>query len=66
MPLSSLSNFLDAIIEGNVDYAKGNRFMDVVLLQKMPKHRLLANIILTFLNKLGSGYWNIFDPQCGF
>lgn len=66
MPIESLADFLDAIIDDGMDYAKGNRFMDAVSVKKMPKHRLFANIVLTFLNKLGSGYWNIFDPQNGF
>lgn len=66
MPLESLVDFLDAIIDDGIDYAKGNRFMDAVSLKRMPKHRLFANIVLTFLNKLGSGYWHIFDPQSGF
>ncbi|MCP3659243.1 MAG: glycosyltransferase family 2 protein [Bacteroidetes bacterium] len=66
MPLVTLPVFLDVIIDQKIDYAKGNRFIDAVSLKNMPKHRLIANIILTFLNKLGSGYWNIFDPQNGF
>lgn len=57
---------LDAIIEEDYDYAKGNRFLAGESLQAMPRHRLIGNIILTFLNKLTSGYWHIFDPQNGY
>ena len=32
----------------------------------MPKIRLFGNIILSFLNKISSGYWNIFDSNNGF
>ena len=32
----------------------------------MPRHRLLGNVVLTFVNKLASGYWQIFDPQNGY
>jgi glycosyltransferase involved in cell wall biosynthesis len=60
-----LPRLLDAITDG-YDYAKGNRFLAGVSLASMPRHRLIGNIILTFLNKLASGYWNIFDPQNGY
>lgn len=66
MPILTLPEFLDVITDDNYDYAKGNRFIDAISLKNMPKYRLFANIILTFFNKLGSGYWNIFDPQNGF
>jgi glycosyltransferase involved in cell wall biosynthesis len=57
---------LDAIIDQDYDYAKGNRFLAGESLQLMPRHRLFGNIVLTFVNKLASGYWHIFDPQNGF
>ncbi len=57
---------LDAIIEQGYDYAKGNRFLAGESLALMPRHRLFGNIVLTFVNKLASGYWNIFDPQNGY
>ena len=33
---------------------------------KMPKVRLLGNIGLSFLTKLSTGYWELFDPTNGF
>jgi glycosyltransferase involved in cell wall biosynthesis len=57
---------LDAIVDQSYDYAKGNRFLAGESLHVMPRHRLVGNIILTFLNKLTSGYWHIFDPQNGY
>jgi glycosyltransferase involved in cell wall biosynthesis len=57
---------LDAVIDHGYDYAKGNRFLAGESLHLMPRHRLLGNIVLTFVNKLASGYWHIFDPQNGF
>jgi glycosyltransferase involved in cell wall biosynthesis len=57
---------LDAIIDDAYSYAKGNRFLAGESLNKMPRHRLFGNIILTFLNKLASGYWHVFDPQNGY
>ena len=32
----------------------------------MPTLRLIGNYGLTFLTKLASGYWHVFDPQNGF
>lgn len=57
---------LDAIIDQGYDYAKGNRFLAGDSLHEMPRHRLFGNVVLTFLNKLASGYWNVFDPQNGY
>jgi glycosyltransferase involved in cell wall biosynthesis len=60
-----LRHLLDKV-SGGYDYAKGNRFLAGASLESMPRHRLIGNIILTFLNKLASGYWHIFDPQNGY
>ncbi len=54
------------IAEGEADYAKGFRFHDRETLRKMPKVRLWGNVGLSFLTKISSGYWNIFDPTNGF
>ena len=32
----------------------------------MPASRLFGNAVLSLLNKLSSGYWNLFDPTNGF
>ena len=61
-----LETLLVPIVEQGYDYAKGNRFIHGEFLNHMPRHRLLGNIVLTFLTKLASGYWNIFDPQNGY
>ncbi len=57
---------LDSIIEDGYAYAKGNRFLKSEALVSMPKHRLFGNFVLTFMNKMASGYWHIFDPQNGY
>lgn len=57
---------LDPILLDGHAYAKGNRFLNEEELRSMPKMRLLGNFGLTFLTKLASGYWNVFDPQNGF
>src|SRR5262249_33752999 len=61
-----LPHLLDAIIEEGYDYAKGNRFLTRQSLSGMPIHRIFGNIVLTFMTKLASGYWHVFDPQNGF
>jgi glycosyltransferase involved in cell wall biosynthesis len=61
-----LSELLDAMLNGHFDYAKGNRFLHRGALSAMPRHRLLGSLALTFLTKMASGYWHIFDPQNGF
>ncbi len=58
---------LDTLIEGGYEYAKGNRFLATDnSIRQMPAHRLIGNVVLTFLTKLASGYWHIFDPQNGY
>jgi len=54
------------IAAGEADYAKGNRFFDLAGLEGMPMLRVIGNSLLSFLTKLSSGYWNIFDPTNGF
>ena len=58
--------FINPIINGEADYTKGNRFFNLESLQGMPKIRLIGNAILSFMTKLSSGYWNIFDPTNGY
>ena len=54
------------ILIGNADYTKGNRFLHGSQLKTMPILRLIGNIGLSFLTKLASGYWNVFDPTNGY
>ena len=54
------------IVTGRADYAKGNRFFNIEDVRGMPKLRLFGNAGLSFLTKLSSGYWNIFDPTNGY
>ncbi len=51
---------------GAADYTKGNRFHDLDSLRGMPRTRLLGNALLSFVSKLSTGYWSIFDPTNGF
>ena len=59
-------NFALPIIDGEADYTKGNRFFNLDGIRSMPKIRIFGNTILSFLCKLSSGYWNIFDATNGY
>jgi dolichol-phosphate mannosyltransferase len=54
------------ILSREAEYTKGNRFQDWSYLQTMPVGRKIGNLGLSFLIKLASGYWNVFDPTNGF
>jgi dolichol-phosphate mannosyltransferase len=66
MDTSRISDLASPILEGLADYAKGNRFFDVEAVRAMPKIRIFGNLGLSFLTKLSSGYWKIFDPANGY
>ncbi|MCP5044360.1 MAG: glycosyltransferase family 2 protein [bacterium] len=54
------------IQHGEADYVKGNRFFELDGLASMPTVRLIGNSLLSFANKVSTGYWNVFDPTNGF
>lgn len=60
------SSFIDPILLGEADYTKGTRFYNVYMVKRMPKLRLFGNAVLSFMTKISSGYWNIFDPTNGY
>lgn len=58
---------LVSVVEsGYADYAKGNRFIHASELRRMPFFRMIGNFFLSFMTKMASGYWSIFDPTNGF
>ena len=61
-----LPQFVRPLLSGAADYTKGNRFFDLESVRSMPKMRLFGNAVLSFLTKLSSGYWDLFDPTNGF
>lgn len=58
--------FIAPIANGKADYTKGNRFFSPTMVATMPKIRLLGNAMLSFVNKVVSGYWSIMDPTNGY
>lgn len=61
-----LPQIVHPIVQRLADYAKGNRFHNIESVRKMPAIRLFGNAALSFLTKLSSGYWTIFDPTNGY
>jgi len=66
MDPTQIPTLLLPLVRDGYDYAKANRFLHTAALQQMPVLRLIGNFSLTFLTKLASGYWHVFDPQNGF
>ena len=61
-----LNRFTAPLLSGAADYAKGNRFYNPADIKEMPLGRIGGNAVLSFLSKLSSGYWNLFDPTNGY
>lgn len=61
-----LPSFVWPLTQGLADYTKGNRFFELEGLEAMPKVRLFGNAALSFITKLSTGYWNVFDPTNGY
>ncbi len=66
MDPDDLPKLLDPIVDGKVDYAKGNRLFTGEAYKKIPKLRYFGNSILSLLTKIASGYWHVADSQCGY
>lgn len=66
MDTSRIAELVGPIKAGLADYTKGNRFFNVEAVRAMPKIRIFGNLGLSFMTKLSSGYWQIFDPNNGY
>ncbi len=66
MDAKYLPAMLSLLISNKAEMAKGNRFRDLHALRKMPLARRAGNLVLSFLTKMATGYWNNFDPTNGF
>lgn len=58
--------FVEPILRGEADYTKGNRFFDLERVREMPAVRLFGNAALSFMAKLSTGYYDLFDPTNGY
>ena len=61
-----LGELLDPVVERGYGFSKANRFFSSDSYAGMPKYRIFGNVVLSFLTKVASGYWNLFDPQNGY
>lgn len=61
-----LPMFVAPILCGDADYTKGNRFWDLREITRMPLARRIGNLGLSFMSKLSTGYWDVFDPTNGY
>lgn len=67
MPLDCVTDFLDPIIDGVVDYTKGNRFLaGGGAFERMPWIRLIGNMIISAITKISSGYYKVVDVVDGY
>jgi dolichol-phosphate mannosyltransferase len=66
MPLWFVPQLIQPLVDGTADYTKGNRFRDFQAIRQMPLLRRIGNVILSFLAKAATGYWQCFDPTNGF
>jgi glycosyltransferase involved in cell wall biosynthesis len=66
MDPGGLAALITPIVRGQADYVKANRFLHGRELAQMPWLRRIGNIGLSFMAKLASGYWSIFDPTNGY
>ena len=67
MPMDQVEDLLDPLIDGQADYAKGNRFlMADAGLEDMPWTRMIGNALISIMTKMASGYFKIFDVVDGF
>jgi len=66
MDPSDLPALLDPVVNGEVDYTKGNRLFTGEAWHKIPKARYMGNAALSLLTKISSGYWHVADSQTGF
>ena len=66
MDPARIAELAEPILRGEADYVKGNRFFRLEGLKSMPWLRMIGNAGLSFLAKMSTGYWELFDPTNGY
>lgn len=66
MDTTRIGDLTEPILLGYADYTKGNRFFEIEDLTAMPTIRLIGNGVLSLMNKLVNGYWDVMDPTNGY
>ena len=63
---NEINKLVKPLLNGEYGYAKGNRFLMKEEIENYPIVKFYGNIFLSFMSKLSSGYWDIFDPINGY
>lgn len=66
MDPSELEKIVLPVVEGGIDYVKGNRLSHPAAKMIIPQIRYFGNNILSLLTKIASGYWSVSDTQTGY
>lgn len=66
MDPEDLTDLIDPVAKGEVDYTKGNRLFQGDAWTMIPHYRYLGNSFLSLLTKIASGYWHVADSQSGY
>lgn len=66
MDPSELEGLCWPVVNGEVDYVKGNRLRHPSSWLVIPRIRFFGNSILSILTKIASGYWRVSDTQTGY
>lgn len=66
MDPEDLPALLEPVVNGEVDYSKGNRLFTGNAWNIIPKVRYLGNSFLSLFTKIASGYWHVADSQTGY
>lgn len=60
----SIERIIQPVVAGVAGYAKGDRLRNDPS-DAMPAFRRVGNVMLTWLTRIASGYWQVTDPQNG-
>ena len=63
---NEINKLVEPLLNGEYGYGKGNRFLMKEEIENYPIVKFYGNIFLSFMSKLSSGYWDIFDPINGY
>jgi glycosyltransferase involved in cell wall biosynthesis len=66
MDPADVDGLLAPIADGRAGYVKGNRFLHRAVWREMPLARIVGNVVLSVATRVVSGYWHVFDSQCGY
>jgi dolichol-phosphate mannosyltransferase len=66
MDLKLIKDFIDPIIDNKAEFTKGNRFMELTFIKKMPFLRILGNIFFSLIGNFIVRDTKIFDFLNGY